>query len=202
MIISSRYNGGHMERCKWTNLESSDVYKEYHDNEWGVASYDDRYLFEMFTLEAFHCGLSWLIILKKRESFKKVFDDFIPDIVAKYDALKIEELMQNKDIVRNRAKILAAINNSKCFLKVQDEFESFCNYIWSFTNGKVLYYPFDGVTTKNDLSDKISKDLKKRGFKFMGSVTTFSYLEAIGIMNNHAQYCYKYHAILKKRCKR
>jgi DNA-3-methyladenine glycosylase I len=182
-----------MKRCEWPNLERSDIYKEYHDNEWGVASFDDRYLFEMFILESFHCGLSWLIILKKRQAFKKAFDDFNPNIVAEYDAQKIEELMQNTDIVRNKAKILASISNAKSFLKVQDEFGSFCKYIWSFTDGKVIYNPFDGVTTKNELSDKISKDFKKRGFKFMGTVTTFSYLEAIGVMNDHAPYCFKYH---------
>ena len=181
-----------MERCRWPNLENSEIYKEYHDNEWGVTSFDDRYLFEMLILESFHCGLSWLIILKKRQAFKKAFDNFDANIVAEYDEIKIEELLQNTDIVRNKSKILAAISNAKSYLKVQDEFGSFCEYIWSFTDKKVIYCPFDGVTTKNELSDRISKDFKKRGFKYMGTITTFSYLEAIGVMNDHAPYCYRY----------
>ncbi len=184
--------GEKIMRCNWKNLENSELYKEYHDNEWGIASYEDKYLFEMLILESFHCGLSWLIILKKRDAFKRAFDAFEPSIIAKYKIEKIEELLQNADIVRNRAKILATINNAQCFLKVQEEFGSFCRYIWSFTNNKVIYGSFEDAQTQNELSDKISKDLKKRGFKFMGSVTTYSYLEAIGIMNNHAVYCHRY----------
>lgn len=179
-------------RCGWKNLESSDLYIEYHDNEWGIASYDDKYLFEMFILESFHCGLSWLLILKKREFFKKALDMFEVKKIALYDQTKIDELMLNSDIVRNKAKILATIENAKSFIKVQEEFGSFSDYIWSFTNNKVEYYPFDGVTAKNNLSDTVAKDLKKRGFKFMGTVTTFSYLEAIGVMNNHSQDCFKH----------
>lgn len=181
-----------MNRCAWSNLESSDIYMEYHDKEWGVASFDDTYLFEMFILESFHCGLSWLIILKKREAFRKAFDNFNPEIIATYKEDKVNELMQNKDIVRNKAKILATIQNAKSFLKVQQEFGSFCHYIWSFTENKVVSSPFDGFTNRNKLSDTVSKDLKKRGFKFMGTVTTYSYLEAIGVMNNHAPNCFLY----------
>lgn len=177
-------------RCNWPNLENNDIYIEYHDNEWGVASYDDRYLFEMFILESFHCGLSWLIILKKREAFKKAFDNFDVNKVSKYDDLKIEELLNNKEIVRSKAKITASINNAKCFLKVIEEFSSFSKYIWSFTNNKVIRNL--ELTQTNELSDKVSKDLKQRGFKFMGSVTTYSYLEAIGVMNNHSTNCIKY----------
>ncbi|MFI3214356.1 MAG: DNA-3-methyladenine glycosylase I [Eubacteriales bacterium] len=181
-----------MERCHWPNLENSEIYQEYHDKEWGVASYDDVHLFEMFILESFHCGLSWLLILKKREHFRKALDGFDAVKIAQYEENKIAELLENKDIVRNRAKILATIANAKAYLKVVEEFGSFSNYLWKFTEGKVVYHPFDGVTTKNELSDVISKDLKKRGFKFMGTVTCYSYLEAIGIMNNHAIYCDKY----------
>lgn len=181
-----------MERCKWKNLENSKLYIDYHDNEWGVPSYEDEYLFEMFVLESFHCGLSWLIILKKREAFRKAFDGFDANKIACYEEEKIAELLENKEIVRNRAKILATIDNAKAYLKVKEEFGTFSEYLWNFTNHEVMYYPFDGVTARNELSDRVAKDLKKRGFKFMGSVTCFSYLEAIGIMNNHGDYCFKY----------
>ncbi|MFI3326708.1 MAG: DNA-3-methyladenine glycosylase I [Clostridia bacterium] len=181
-----------MERCKWQGLEKSQIYIDYHDNEWGVPSHDDRHLFEMFVLESFHCGLSWLIILKKREAFKLAFDNFNAEIIANYDENKVNELMQNTDIVRNKLKILATIQNAKTYLKVVDEFGNFANYLWHFTDNKVIYGEFDGVATKNELSDKVLKDLKKYGFKFMGTVTCYSYLEAVGIMNNHAKYCFKY----------
>ncbi len=184
-----------MKRCNWPNLESNELYIKYHDNEWGVASFDDRYLFEMFILESFHCGLSWLLILKKRDNFKVAFDNFDVLKVSKYGEEKINELMSNPGIVRNKKKIEASIINANCFLEVIKEFGTFSKYIWSFTNDKVVSYPFDGTLIKNELSDRVSKDLKKRGFKFMGTVTTFSYLEAIGIMNNHSTYCYKYDTI-------
>ncbi len=180
-------------RCPWPNLEKSENYIAYHDNEWGVPSYGDRYLFEMFVLESFHCGLSWLIILNKRDAFRSAFDGFDPDIVKDYDEDKVKELLNNKDIVRNEAKIRAAINNALCFIKTQEEFGSFCDYIWSFTNNEVVYMKDDALVAKNELSDLVAKDLKKRGFKFMGSVTTYSYLEAIGVMNNHCSYCITRH---------
>ncbi len=181
-----------MKRCNWKNLENSQVYIEYHDNEWSVPSYDDDYLFEMFVLESFHCGLSWLLILKKREAFREAFDGFDANKIAAYDEEKILELLENKEIVRNRAKILATIENAKAYLNVVEECGSFSEYMWGFTNHEILYVPFDGETTRNELSDRVSKDLKKRGFKFMGTVTCFSYLEAIGIMNNHSMDCFKY----------
>ncbi len=181
-----------MNRCKWPNLEKSDIYINYHDNEWGVASHDDAHLFEMFILESFHCGLSWLLILKKREAFRKAFDNFDAHKIAQYDDAKIAALLEDENIVRNIAKIKASIQNAKAYLKIVEEEGSFANYLWSFTNNKVVCNPFDGKTTRNELSDTVSKDLKKRGFKFMGTVTCFSYLEAVGIMNNHAEYCFKY----------
>lgn len=180
------------KRCNWKNLDKSQVYINYHDNEWGIPSHDDKYLFEMFILESFHCGLSWLLILNKRDAFKKAYDDFDVTKVAKYSNSKVDELLENSDIVRNKAKILASIENAKAFIRVQEEFGSFDKYIWSFTDNKVECYPFDGVTTTNELSDQVAKDLKKRGFKFMGTVTTFSYLEAIGVMNNHSVDCFKH----------
>ncbi len=181
-----------MERCNWQNLENSEIYIEYHDNEWGVPSFNDAHLFEMFILESFHCGLSWLLMLKKRENFRKAFDNFDAKKIANYDENKIAELMSDEGIVRNKAKILATIQNAKSYLKVVEEVGSFSKYLWSFTDNKVVYNPFDGVTTRNELSDKISKDLKKRGFKFMGTVTCYSYLEAVGIMNDHAPNCFKF----------
>ncbi len=181
-----------MKRCAWNKLESNQKYITYHDEEWGVASYDDAYLFEMFILESFHCGLSWALILNKREFFKEALDNFDAHKISQYDDVKIQALLENKNIVRNKAKILATIENAKAFLRVVEEFGTFSNYIWGFSNHQVCYYPFDAQTTKNELSDSVSKDLKKRGFKFMGSVTCFSYLEAIGVMNNHATYCFKY----------
>ncbi len=181
-----------MERCNWPNLEKSELYIDYHDHEWGVASFDDAHLFEMFILESFHCGLSWLLILKKRENFRKAFDNFDAQKIANYDENKIAELMTDEGIVRNKAKIIATIQNAKSYLKVVAEFGSFANYLWAFTDNKVVYNPFDGLTTSNELSDKVAKDLKKRGFKFMGTVTCFSYLEAVGIMNDHATNCFKY----------
>ncbi len=181
------------KRCEWGRLESSQIYLDYHDFEWGIASYEDNYLFEMLILESFHCGLSWLLILNKRENFRKAFDNFDAKIIANYTEEKIESLLQDTGIVRNKAKILATIANAKAFLAVQKEFNSFSKYIWSFTNNKVVYRQNDEFYDRNELSDKVAKDLKKRGFKFMGTVTTFSYLEAIGIMNNHFSYCFLAH---------
>lgn len=184
-----------MNRCAWPNLEKSETYREYHDNEWGVASYEEQYLFEMIVLQAFHCGLSWLIVLNKREAFRKAFDHFDPQSVKHYDEDKVIELLENKDIVRNGGKIRAAINNAARFIEVQEEFGSFREYIWGFTNGEVVFSQTDEMIPTNALSDQVSKDLKKRGFKFMGSVTTFSYLEAIGVMNNHLSSCFRGHKV-------
>jgi len=180
------------QRCNWSNLESSDLYRAYHDHEWGIPSYEDAYLFEMILLESFHCGLSWLLILKKREAFREAFDNFNPTIIKEYTDEKIDQLMMDKSIVRNRAKIVANIKNAKAFLEVQQAFGTFSNYIWSFTDNKIIYGDFDDLVTKNELSDRVSKDMKKRGFGFMGSVTTYSYLEAIGVMNNHSKTCFRY----------
>ena len=181
-----------LNRCPWPNLLTSPLYMEYHDHEWGVVSHDDGYLFEMLVLESFHCGLSWLLMLKKRENFRRAFDNFDPHKIAGYGEEKIAQLLGDAGIVRNKAKILATIQNAKSYLDVVAEFGSFDRYIWSFSDGQVVCHPFDGVTNRNDLSDRVSKDLKRRGFKFMGTVTTFSYLEAIGVQNNHAVDCFRY----------
>ncbi|MBI9010109.1 MAG: DNA-3-methyladenine glycosylase I [Tenericutes bacterium] len=180
-----------VKRCNWSKLEHSKTYREYHDFEWGVASYEDEYLFEMLVLESFHCGLSWLIILNKRAAFKNAFDQFDPYVIKDYGLDKIKELSENKAIVRNLAKIKATISNAAAFIKVKEEFGSFSKYIWSFTNNQIIYNEDDILRTTSDLSDKVSKDFKKRGFKFMGSVTTYSYLEAIGVLNNHSLECFR-----------
>lgn len=181
-----------MTRCLWPTLDKSELYQQYHDSEWSIPSYEDAYLFEMLLLESFHCGLSWLLILKKRDGFRQAFDGFDPNIIATYGEEKIQSLMEDTGIVRNRLKIKATIKNAISFLAIQQEFGSFSAYIWGFTAGEICYAQSDEFLANNALSDSIATDLKKRGFGFMGSVTTYSYLEAIGVMNNHASYCFKH----------
>lgn len=176
-----------MIRCSWVN--SNPLYIKYHDEEWGVASYDDRYLFEMLVLESFQAGLSWECILNKRENFRKAFDNFDYKIIAEYDDAKIIELLNDRSIIRNRLKINAAINNAKVFMNIQKEFGSFSNYIWKFTNYKQIVHNI--VITSNSLSDRISLDLKKRGMKFVGTTIIYSYLQAIGVVNDHDKNCFK-----------
>ncbi len=176
-------------RCSWVNLKNQ-KYIEYHDKEWGIASYDDRYLFEMLILELFQSGLNWEIILNKRESFKKAYDNFDVYKISRYDNKKIIELMNNKNIIRNKLKIEASINNAKIFIDIKNEFQSFSNYIWSFTNYKVIHSKKN--KTESALSKKISEDLKKRGMKFIGSKIIYSYLQAIGVIFDHELKCFKY----------
>ena len=176
-----------MERCTWAN--SHPLLIEYHDNEWGISVYDDHTLFENLILETFSTGLSWLIILKKRKAFEEAFDAFDIQKISQYNEDKINELLENKAIVRSKAKILATINTAKAVLEIQKEFGSLSNYLWSYTNHQVIDIPY--YETSNDLSDTISKDLKKRNVKFFGSVTCYSYLQAIGILNCHQKNCFK-----------
>ena len=178
-----------MKRCKWVNLNNK-LYVDYHDHEWGVPKYDDDYLFELLILEMFQAGLTWECILNKRESFRKAFDNFNYRKISQYDSNKINKLLNNKDIIRNRLKIKASINNAQIFMNIQGEYGSFANYIWSFTNNQVIYNK--ELLTHNELSDKISKDLKKRGMKFVGSIIIYSYLQAIGIVNDHEKECFLY----------
>ena len=180
-----------MNRCKWVNLNNK-KYIEYHDNEWGVPVYDDQKLFEMLLLESFQAGLSWECILNKRDYFKEAFDNYNPNIIIKYNEDKIDELLSNKNIIRNRRKIEATINNAKIFLKIKKEYGSFSNYIWHFTNGKIIKNTNDSFQTTSPLSDTISNDLKKRGMKFVGSTIIYSYLQAIGIINDHELNCFKH----------
>ncbi len=175
-------------RCKWVNLKNP-LYVEYHDKEWGVPSYDDSYLFEMLVLESFQAGLSWECVLNKREEFRKAFDNFDYNKIQNYDEKKIEELSNNSKIIRNKLKINATINNAKIFIKIQKEFGSFAKYIWSFSDNKVIKNIDNNFKTTSELSDKISKDLKKKGMKFVGSTIIYSYLQAIGIINDHELEC-------------
>ncbi|WP_071442903.1 DNA-3-methyladenine glycosylase I [Traorella massiliensis] len=177
-----------MKRCKWVD-ETNELYVKYHDTEWGIPSYDDHYLFEMLLLESFQAGLSWITILKKREAFREAFDNFDVIKVSQYDETKILSLMSNQKIVRNQLKIRATVNNAKIFIKIQQEFGSFSNYIWSFTDGKIIYNENDELPTTSSLSDQISADLKKRGMKFVGSTIIYSYLQAMGIINDHETTC-------------
>ncbi|WP_278628358.1 DNA-3-methyladenine glycosylase I [Thomasclavelia cocleata] len=180
-----------VKRCSWVD-EKSDIYKDYHDHEWGVPVYDDKKLYEMFLLETFQAGLSWITILKKREAFKIAFDNFDVIKIAKYDQRKIEELLNNKEIVRNKLKINAAIKNAKIFIEIQDEFGSFSKYLWGFNNHEIIKNADNIFKTTSKLSDDISNDLKKRGMSFVGSVTIYSYLQAVGIVNDHEIDCFCY----------
>ena len=180
-----------MKSCFWVD-EKSEIYVKYHDEEWGVPNHNDRDLFELLILEGFQAGLSWITDLKKREAFRKAFDNFDVKKVSEYDEEKINALLENKDIIRSRGKITAAINNAKIFIEIQKEFGSFSNYIWGFTDNKVIKNTTGEIPVKTELSDMVSKDLKKRGMKYTGSVIIYSYLQAIGIVDDHDINCYKY----------
>lgn len=176
-----------INRCKWCNMNNP-LYVKYHDEEWGALHLDDeKYLFEMLTLETFQAGLSWECVLNKRENFRKLFSNFSPEIIKSYTSDDIDNFIKDKGIIRNRLKIKAMITNANIFLDIQKEYGSFKNYLLSFSNNLILY-EFDKTT--NDLSDSISKDLKKRGMKFVGSTIIYSYLQAIGIINSHEKDCY------------
>lgn len=177
-----------MKRCKWCNLKNP-KYIEYHDNEWCKLNLEEKYLYEMLILESFQAGLSWECVLNKRESFKKAYDNFDIEKVCRYDNEKIEELLSNKEIIRNKLKINASVNNSKIFKQIQNEFGTFHNYLKSFTKDEIIYET-DKIV--NELSDAISKDLQKRGMKFVGSTIIYSYLQAIGIIYSHDKECYLY----------
>jgi len=181
-------------RCSWVN-ENNPLYVEYHDTEWGVPVYDDDKLFEFLTLEGAQAGLSWETVLKKRENYRKAFDGFAAQKVAQYDAKKKRLLLQNPGIIRNRLKIEAAVTNAQNFLKVQKEFGSFHAYIWGFIGGKPIQNRFQKLSeipAKTELSDRISKDLKKRGFKFVGSTIVYAHMQATGMVNDHTVNCFQY----------
>ena len=176
-------------RCGWAKGEKDIL---YHDTEWGVPSHDDRYIFEMLILEGFQAGLSWNTILQKRENFRKAFDNFDYRKMAEYDEMKLNELLKNEGIIRNRLKINSTVTNARAFMKIQEEFGSFAKYIWNFTDNKRIinkWKELSEVPATSELSDKISKDLKKRGFKFVGSTIIYSFLQAIGIIDDHLMSC-------------
>ena len=182
-----------LKRCSWCN-EKNSKYIDYHDNEWGKFRVDDKYLFEMLILESFQAGLSWECILNKREAFRKAYDNFDINKVCKYDDTKINELMNNKGIIRNKLKIRASINNALIFKNIVEEYGSFYNYLIMFTKNKIIY---ETNKTTSKISDSISHDLQKRGMKFVGSTIIYSYLQAIGIVNSHEKKCFKYKNISK-----
>jgi len=181
------------ERCDWAN--SGELMIRYHDTEWGVPLHDDRKLFEFLVLEGFQAGLSWQIVLNKREAFREAFNGFNPEKIAAYDQAKLDELVQNKSIIRNRQKIAACVNNAQQFLKIQNEFGSFNKYIWQFVNFTPIVNSFariEELPAKTPLSDKISADLKKRGFKFVGSTIVYAHMQATGMVNDHLVGCFRH----------
>ncbi|KRE59620.1 DNA-3-methyladenine glycosylase I [Paenibacillus sp. Soil750] len=181
-------------RCGWVNEDP--LYQDYHDHEWGVPVHDDRVLFEMLNLEGAQAGLSWYTILKKRDAYREAFDGFDPHVIVNYDEAKLQDLLQNPGIVRNRLKIASVVGNAKAFLKVQEEFGTFDSYIWSFVGGETIKNNWEDsrqLPAKTDISDRMSKDLKKRGFKFVGSTICYAYMQAVGMVNDHSQACFRYH---------
>ncbi len=184
------------QRCAW--CLGDPIYEAYHDTEWGVPVKDDATLFEFLMLETFQAGLSWITILRKRENFRKAFDDFDYKKISTYDQNKIDALLEDAGIVRNKLKINATVSNAKAFMKIQEEFGSFSTYIWSFINGKPIK---NKVTNHKDiqpttiLSDALSKDLKKRGFKFVGSTVMYAHMQATGMVNDHEVNCFRYQQV-------
>ena len=181
----------HLKRCQWCD-DQSQVYRDYHDKQWGIPVYEDETLFEMLLLESFQAGLSWITILKKRDAFYHAFDGFNPQIISGYGQVKEAELMENKGIIRNRLKIKSAIGNAKVFLEIQKEYGSFSAYLWGHTKGEILVNRNDDLPVSNALSHTISADLKKRGMKFVGTVIIYSYLQAVGVINDHQLSCFRH----------
>ncbi len=187
------------KRCDWAK-DSFEAYEKYHDEEWGVPVYDDKTHFEFLILEGAQAGLSWSTIIKKREGYRQAFADFEVEKVAQFSEEKISELIQYDGIVRNKLKIRSAVTNARCFLEVQNEFGSFIDYIWSFVKHEVIvghWKSINEVPTTTSESDALSKDLKKRGFKFVGSTIMYAYMQATGLVNDHSTDCYRYAELLK-----
>ena len=183
-------------KCGW--CVGDELYESYHDNEWGVPVRDDEKMFEFLILETFQAGLSWITILRKRENFRKAFDNFDYRKIALYDETKIQELLQNAGIIRNKLKVRATVSNARAFMQVQEEFGSFCNYIWGFINGKPVKNSFkdhNEVPASTEISDLISRDLKKRGFKFVGSTVIYAHMQATGMVNDHEINCFRYEEV-------
>jgi DNA-3-methyladenine glycosylase I len=183
-------------RCGWAGTDAT--YVGYHDTEWGVPVHDDQRLFEFIVLEGAQAGLSWITILRKRDAYRAAFDRFDPEKVARYDARRIEQLLKNEGIVRNRLKVESAVKNARAFLEVQEEFGSFDAYQWGFVDGKPVvnrYESMKQVPARTPLSDKISKDLKKRGFSFVGSTIIYAHMQAVGMVNDHVVDCFRYRQV-------
>jgi len=185
--------------CSWVPLEN-ELYKKYHDEEWGVPVFDDKKIFEFLLLESAQAGLSWLTVLKKRENYKKAFKGFDPKKIAKFKAADVEKLMNNAGIIRNRMKIEAAINNAKRFLEVQKEFGTFAKYIWGFVEGKPTQNKLKSIKNmpvKTEVAEILAKDLKKRGFKFLGPTIVYAHMQATGMVNDHTVNCFRYKQVRK-----
>ncbi len=183
-------------RCKWA--EYNDLMRDYHDKEWGIPIHDEFLLFEFLTLEGAQAGLSWSTVLQKRNNFRKAFDNFDFNKIARYDEQKVEELMNNKGIIRNRRKIESVISNAKAFIDVQKEFDTFNKYIWKFVNFKTIMNEFNELSelpSKTEESELMSKELKKRGFKFIGPTICYAFMQAVGMVNDHVKFCFKYEEI-------
>lgn len=181
-----------VQRCGWAGTDP--LYVTYHDHEWGVPEHDDRKLFEMLILEGAQAGLSWITILRRRDGYRRAFDDFDPAIVATYDEAKVDQLLQDTGIIRNRAKVRSAVNNARRFLEVQNEFGSFDAYIWRFVDGKPIINSWESmgqIPAKTPLSDQISKDLVGRGFNFVGSTIVYAHMQATGMVNDHVRSCFR-----------
>lgn len=182
-----------MKRCPWCT--DKELYVKYHDEEWGLPVFDDQKQFEFLVLESAQAGLSWFTILNKRENFRKAYENFNAEKVANFGSRKIEELLKNEGIIRNRKKIEASINNAQQFLKIQDGYGSFCNYIWDFTEGKPVinkWKKLSDIPASTELSDRITKDLKLKGFKFLGTTIMYAHMQAVGIVNDHLVDCFRY----------
>ncbi len=191
-------------RCGWCLKGNQEIYIKYHDEEWGTPLFDDQLLFEFLVLESFQAGLSWLTVLKKRENFRKAFANFNAVTVSKFNQKKFDSLMQDAGIIRNRLKIEAAINNAKIFLQLQKEFGSFAKYVWSFSNGKTIdgnRKTMNDIPAKTEISDAMSNDMGKRGFKFRGSTICYAFMQATGIVNDHTNDCYRKKELLTTRKK-
>lgn len=182
-----------LKRCAWA---TTDLSISYHDREWGVPEHDDRVLFEFLILEGAQAGLSWEIILRKRDNYRAAFDNFDPAKIARYNQRKVDQLLRNEGIIRNRLKIAAAIQNAKAFLSVRQEFGSFDKYLWRFVNGQPLRRRRGApVPVNSPLSDALSKDLAQRGFKFVGTTICYSFMQAIGLVNDHDSTCFRYRQV-------
>jgi DNA-3-methyladenine glycosylase I len=186
-------------RCRW--VTDDELYRKYHDEEWGVPAHDDRKLFELLILEGAQAGLSWLTVLRKRENYWRALDGFDAEKIATYDSKKVERLLEDKGIIRNRLKIKAAIGNARAFLKVREEWGTFDAYLWQFTEGKPRQNSWrtpEKVPNKTAESDAMSKDLARRGFKFVGSTICYAFMQAVGMVNDHTTDCFRYDELLRR----